>query len=471
MEEVLIQCAQAEKDFSADPVHDLRTSLRRCRSVADGIRVFDRDSSWKKMRREGKQLFSSLGALRDAQVMMEWASKLASEEDSARRNLVQFLARQELASKKTARIALQNFDRRQWKSWAVKLPARAARISPDARVFAHLALERWSEAHALHLRALRNRTHVAFHDLRIGIKRFRYTIENFLPRLHEHWSKDLKELQDILGEIHDLDVLWETALKIKAFSVSAERQEWRTRLQQMRQERLAAYRAKMIGRSSLWLVWRAALPSQDEVRALGFERLRIWASFLDPEVVHTEHVSRLTLELYDGLPLDEILPSSRREAYRWVLRTAAWLHNVGLSKTNQGHHKASARLIRKLLPPLGWSIGELRMAALVARYHRGALPRETQKRFHTLSPSQQRVVQLLGGILRLASACDWQRDGKIQRVNVEEFASVLTIRAEGYVEATALSEHLAAARHLLELSYHRPLLVLPLNEKIQAQAA
>lgn len=471
MEEVLSQCAKAEKDFSADPVHDLRTSLRRCRSVADGIRVFDRDTSWRKMRRAGKQLFSSLGALRDVHVMMEWVGKLAPEEDPAGRNLLQFLACQELALKKTAAIALQNFDRRQWKTWAGQLPGRAARISPDARVFAQLALERWSEAHALHLRALRNRTNVAFHDLRIGIKRFRYTLENFLPGLYERWSADLKEVQDILGEIHDLDVLWETALKIKGFSDPAERREWRTRLQQMRQERLEAYRAKMVGRSSLWPVWRAALPSHEEFRALGFERLRIWASFLDPEIVHTEHVSRLALELYDGLPLDGILPNTRRKAYRWVLQAAAFLHNVGLSKTSQGYHKLSVRLMRKLPPPLGWSIGELRIAALVARYHRGALPRETQKRFHTLSPSQQRVVQFLGGILRLACACDWQHDSKIRRVYVEPFGPVLTIRAEGYVEATALSQHLAAARHLLELSYHRPVFVLPLEEKIRVQAA
>ena len=471
MEEVLRQCAKAEEDFSADAVHDLRTSLRRCRAVADGMRVFDRDTSWKKMRRAGKQLFSSLGALRDAHVMMEWARKLAPEENPARRNLLQFLACRELALKKNARITLQNFDQKQWKTWAGKLPERAGRISPDARVWAHLALERWSEAHVLHLRALRNRTKVAFHDLRIGIKRFRYTLENSLPSLHERWSADLKEVQDILGEIHDLDVLWETALKIKVFSHPAERQEWRTRLQQMRQERLEAYRAKMVGRNSLWPVWRAALPSQDEFRTLGLERLRIWASFLDPKIVHTEHVSRLALELYDGLPLDGILPNTKREAYRWVLHAAAMLHSVGLSKTNQGHHKLSARLMRKVPPPLGWAIGELRIAALVARYHRGALPRETQKRFRTLSPSQQRAVRFLGGILRLACACDWQHDGKIRRVHVEPFGPVLTIRAEGYVEATALSQHLAGARHLLELSYHRPLFVLPLEERIQAQAA
>src|SRR5437660_6148336 len=87
MEEVLVQCAKAEQDFSSDPVHDLRTALRRCRSLADGIRVFDRDSAWKKMRRAGKVLFSSLGDLRDTQVTIEWLGKLAAEGDPARAKL------------------------------------------------------------------------------------------------------------------------------------------------------------------------------------------------------------------------------------------------------------------------------------------------------------------------------------------------------------------------------------------------
>ena len=91
MEEVLNRCAKAEQNFSSDPVHDLRTALRRCRSMADGIRVFDRDPAWKKMRRAGKRVFGSLGDLRDTQVMLEWVERLAPEEDATRRNLAAFL--------------------------------------------------------------------------------------------------------------------------------------------------------------------------------------------------------------------------------------------------------------------------------------------------------------------------------------------------------------------------------------------
>ena len=56
----------------ADPVHDLRVAIRRCRSMADGFLSADPDPAWKQMKRLGKPLFSSLGELRDTQVMAEW---------------------------------------------------------------------------------------------------------------------------------------------------------------------------------------------------------------------------------------------------------------------------------------------------------------------------------------------------------------------------------------------------------------
>src|SRR5215469_17374218 len=73
---VLRECDNVAADFSADPVHDLRVSLRRCRSLADGMMAMDPDRNWKAMKKAGKKLFQSLGALRDVQIMMEWTEKL-----------------------------------------------------------------------------------------------------------------------------------------------------------------------------------------------------------------------------------------------------------------------------------------------------------------------------------------------------------------------------------------------------------
>ncbi|MCP6769349.1 CHAD domain-containing protein, partial [Klebsiella pneumoniae] len=46
---VLKECDNVAAHFSADPVHDLRVSLRRCRSMADGMMAMDPDHNWKAM--------------------------------------------------------------------------------------------------------------------------------------------------------------------------------------------------------------------------------------------------------------------------------------------------------------------------------------------------------------------------------------------------------------------------------------
>ena len=462
MQQVLVEWEQAAAGLASDPVHDLRTALRRCRSMADSIMVFDPDLAWKRMKKAGRQLFRSLGALRDTHVMAEWLGKLAPEDDVTRKQCARFLENREMELKEIALRALEQFDRKQWGLWTRELPARAGRVPPDSQIFAQLALERWHEARALHRRAIRNRTNIAFHDLRIGIKRLRYTIENFLPALDQACGRELKELQDALGDVHDLDVLWQGVVALKAFPDFATQTEWRALVERERQHGLERYRSKMVGPGSLWPVWRDQLPQPGELRAIGFQRLKIWGSYLDPSIAHSKHVRDLAVQIFDGFPL----PGARRgkqESYRHILEAAALLHDVGHARTSKGHHKTSARLIRKLAPPLGWTANELRIASLVARYHRGALPKETQKTFSALRKSDRWLVQFLGGILRLACACDRKHDHQIRQVQVESWEPVLTVRAEGYSEATALAEHLAAARHLLELACRRPVFVLPVN--------
>ena len=83
MERVLEECDRAAAGFEADPVHDLRVALRRCRSLADGLMALDTDPSWKDMKKAGKKTFPGLGELRDMQVMQEWIEKLGFAEQGA----------------------------------------------------------------------------------------------------------------------------------------------------------------------------------------------------------------------------------------------------------------------------------------------------------------------------------------------------------------------------------------------------
>jgi exopolyphosphatase/guanosine-5'-triphosphate,3'-diphosphate pyrophosphatase len=142
---------------------------------------------------------------------------------------------------------------------------------------------------------------------------------------------------------------------------------------------------------------------------------------------------------------------------------AALLHDVGLAKDEKGHHKATYNLIRGLTPPLGWSAEKMRWVGIVARYHRGALPRAGQKTILGLSQAQRQVVLKLAGILRLANAFDSERNGRIERLQVHEHNGFFEIAAQGYSSRDRMAESVAAARHLLETVYRRPVLVKPLR--------
>ncbi|MGO8797407.1 MAG: CHAD domain-containing protein [Candidatus Sulfotelmatobacter sp.] len=529
MLQVLEQCEHVAADFSADPVHDLRVALRRCRSLADGMRALDPNPDWKAMRKAGKGLFQRLGDLRDVQIMMEWIEKLGKSRpeagagageaadraalapnsemapeaagpqtagDLAGETLLKILQGREHEQKLEAHAALEEFDRKQWRHWSKSLPARAARFRPGSALFKHLALERWTEARELHARALRNRSQIALHSLRIGIKRFRYIVENFLPVEHKAWSNDLKAIQDLLGDVHDLDVLWSTAVSCHVFPDADSRNRWHPRILAERNQRIEKYRAKMVGPDSLWHVWRAALPQGKQIQVLATRRMKLWASGLDPDFPHSERVASLALQLYDGLLATGWAPSVDSSSARSSLLAAALLHDVGKSEGEKGHHKASFELIRAHGNPLGWKPADLQRAALVARFHRGALPRRNHQSLRDLLPDEQKGAIQLAAILRLANALDAAHDGQIRRIQIENVASgngsgnagaerrrgtsaignrlvrklvgllpkeALIVGAEGYAPLGPSAQTIAAERHLLETVLRRPVLIQPMK--------
>jgi CHAD domain-containing protein len=485
MERVLVECDRAAEGFEADPVHDLRVALRRCRSLADGLMALDPDPSWKDMKKAAKKVFQALGELRDMQVMQEWIEKLSdanaphASDDPVAVKLLDHVHVREAVCKQLALKDLNQFDRKQWRQWARALPRRAGRVRPGSVVYLHLALEKWTAAYDLHKHALRTRSQVALHQLRIGLKRFRYTVENFLPRQHAIWGDDLKELQDLLGEVHDLDVLWATAIEIQAFPDAESRSRWREKLNVERGKRIERYREKMVGRQSLWRVWRAELPAGPQLRAAAMSRLRVWAGYLDPDFSHSQRVALLALLLYDGLKDAGLVATGAGAGSvgalsldydsRAVLQAAALMHDVGKAKGQEKHQKKSYRMIRGMERPLGWSAREMEMAAVVARYHRGALPRPRGKSLQVLELPDRPIAMELAGVLRLANALDARHrrrgeggeDSPGLEVSLQD--RVVVVRAAGFSALDGSAEGVAAARHLLETVLRRAVLVRSLR--------
>ena len=521
---MLEECDNVAANFGPDSVHDLRVSLRRCRSLADGLMALDPDPDWKAMKKAGKGLFQRLGDLRDIHVMEEWIEKLekAAEkksEDTADKaaepvapegpdtepasadgtaavepavRLLKILAEHEQEQKREAQAALEEFDGKQWRRWSQTLPLRAARIRPGSALFKHLALERWTEARELHNRALRNRSQTALHSLRIGLKRFRYIVENFLPVEHQAWSDDLKEMQDVLGEVHDLDVLWNTAVSCQVFPDVQARQLWHERILSERVKRVDHYRSRMVGENSLWKVWRAALPQGKQVQELATRRMKLWANSLDPDFPHSERVASLALQMFDGLMAVRWQPAVDGASARSSLLAAALLHDVGKVEGEKGHHKASLDLIRKHGNPLGWKAADTQRAALVARFHCGSLPSRRHKALRDLLPDEQKATIQLAAILRLANALDTAHDGHIRRIQIENIqkknaranaapnrqkrddgflrkkvalapGEALVIAAEGYSPVGSSAQTIAAERHLLETVLRRPVFLKPMK--------
>lgn len=514
---VLEECDNIAADFRPDPVHDLRVSLRRCRSLADGLMALDPDPNWKAMKKAGKRLFQRLGDLRDSQVMEEWIDKIdpgkgisqaadekltssaeADSDASASKHqptlsdpgqaLRKILDLREQEQKREAKAAVEAFDRKQWRQWSKILPARAARFRPGSALFKHLALERWTGARALHKHAMRNRSQTSLHALRIGIKRFRYIVENFLPAEHKAWSDGLKEMQDLLGEVHDLDVLWATALSCHIFPDAHSRKLWHERILAERGRRIAQYRKKMIGPDCLWGVWRSALPQGKQIEILALRRMKLWAAGLDPDFLHSEHVAGLALQLYDGLLRLSWQPAVDAASARSSLLAAALLHDVGKSHGQKNHQKKSVNLIRKHPSPLGWNESDLQRAATVARFHRGVLPTRKHKLLRDLLPDEQKATIQLSAILRLANAFDSSHDGRIRHLQLQtpqnhsapprqasreahsgngfrrraialSTNDPLIVAAEGYSPTGRVAQTIAAERHLLETVLRRPILV------------
>ncbi len=183
----------------------------------------------------------------------------------------------------------------------------------------------------------------------------------------------------------------------------------------------------------------------------------------------------------DQNPHQNVIPNSQYDP-RAVLQAAAVMHDVGKAKGSENHQKTSYRMIRGMARPLGWSARELELAAVVARYHRGALPHPRGKTMQTVELQDRPTAMELAGILRLANALDTGKGNgengrsRNEKVNVsgprlelglQERSVVL--RVAGYSPLDRSAEGVAAARHLLETVLHRPVLVRTLRTTSGAQ--
>ncbi len=274
MGRVLKRMQKVQKTWDADDIHDLRVAMRRCRSMADALAEANPSPGWNKLKKNSKKLFHALGEVRDVQIEQEWTKKLAPSQDAVRVSVLRTLRAKQRERVKGARKALGDFDRKEWRKLARKLPEKAEIFPLESVVFQRLALAKLNNAVELYRKAHRRPSSIGWHRVRIGIKNFRYVVENFLPQHYESWAGDLKEMQDLLGEVHDLDVL---RTEIRRHSRELDPQamaDWLERVEAPRKSRLEKFLAKTNGKESLWLDWRSGLQGGNTLRPVQLEERR-----------------------------------------------------------------------------------------------------------------------------------------------------------------------------------------------------
>jgi CHAD domain-containing protein len=459
MERVLKELDAVYAAPDPDAVHDLRVAIRRCRSLAAVMEEVDPDPAWPAMRKLGRKLFRELGELRDIQVLEDWIKNLAGETDPIRVKLLASFAARENELREAALKVAGKFDQKAWKKLERVLGTRARRVPPDSLVAECLAMERLEAAKELHAVAMRTEKPKPWHALRIGVKRFRYTVESLLPERYEAWSGNLKRIQDLLGDVHDLDVLAETIEQLAGAEPEQSRVAWTERLASERNARIETYRQLTLGKTSLWHEWRQGLPHGESLEAASHARLRVTARAIDPNPQRTAQVARISMRLFDSLARARSIEALQEKSTRKVIKAAVRIYGIGTGLHPKAPAKAARKFLRAMPVPPGWAEGQWKLLAEVVRYHRGTEPKAKHKTFARLAEQEQDLVRALAGILRLARVLRKCGVQSTVGLRVEKSVEAWIVCVPGLEDTQEIAVSLAAGKHLLESGLRKPLIV------------
>jgi exopolyphosphatase/guanosine-5'-triphosphate,3'-diphosphate pyrophosphatase len=161
------------------------------------------------------------------------------------------------------------------------------------------------------------------------------------------------------------------------------------------------------------------------------------------DIQHSEHVAKLSVDIFRSLHKhfelnDRLLP---------LLEAAAILSNVGASVSYSKHHLHSYYMIRNS-ELVGFSEEDIELIALAARYHRKGPPKKSHEEYAALSEDAQHDVDVMAGILRIATGLDRSHDQCVRSVS----ASIKELSGNEVVQLMVRSE--CDNREVLELNLY-----------------
>lgn len=210
----------------------------------------------------------------------------------------------------------------------------------------------------------------------------------------------------------------------------------------------------------------SSLHHLSDLRRRSVEHL---AELMDEDPAHSAQVARLALQLFDGTAELHGLGDDSRE----VLEAAALLSNVGLFVSHSGHHKHSYYVIRNSEQLTGFTDREIELIAQVARYHRKSTPKKRHPAYAALSPSDQRRVSVLAGLLRIAVGLDRNHAARVAAVDGIDKDDGLLIEVVPRPGADIALELYSATqrKELLESTLDRPVTLVQASSGPAAAAA
>lgn len=263
----LLSQVAAVRDDDDDPeaIHALRVATRHLRVALDAAEPFFGAKAYRRASKQIRTLAVGLGKVRDADVLLAYLRTKYMEGPDSERMGIETLIDALSVERAEARDEFAPFLDR----WAGAAGAESAapdirgvllKIKPRRRVGAEvltgrvvaetltMAIARF-EKRSAHLADEDADPEVA-HELRIAAKKLRYTLELFAPLLPagvEQEVAHLKDLQDLLGTMHDRDVLadllaWE---RTQALERQLHLLEQAIFIAGSREERLRAVRAQL----------------------------------------------------------------------------------------------------------------------------------------------------------------------------------------------------------------------------------
>lgn len=131
------------------------------------------------------------------------------------------------------------------------------------------------------------------------------------------------------------------------------------------------------------------------------KQVRAYAAQTDLEPLHSHHVTNLAEQLFDALTdVHQCDPEDK-----FLLVCAGLLHDIGWQGGQQKHHKRSMEMILEQTD-WAWTTRERIITALIARYHRKALPKKSHRVFNMLDAAGRQKVCKLAALLRIADGLD-----------------------------------------------------------------